>query len=201
MVKTKTTLKDILDSGTLSGKRLVKSSTDLKKLVKLLKENGYRIVLTQGVWDMVHDGHATYLEAAKKKGDILIVGVDSDSLTKARKGPNRPIVPQEERIRMISHLRHVDIITVRDLKHDIGMLIRLVEPDVLVVSKSTKDFTTKMKKEYGPHCGEIIDLQPQSTTTTTGRIRDLTIEGAEQLANEVNKLTADFVEKIRNGKS
>ncbi len=92
--------------------RFISSHKNLARVVDDLKKNGYKIVLTQGVWDLIHEGHALYLEAAKSHGDILIVGVDSDELTKQRKGPNRPIVPQKERISMLIHLRHVDILIV-----------------------------------------------------------------------------------------
>jgi D-beta-D-heptose 7-phosphate kinase/D-beta-D-heptose 1-phosphate adenosyltransferase len=200
MAKEKTTLKDVLSSDTIPEKRVVRDIDNLKRIVSLLKNEGYRIVLTQGVWDLIHEGHAQYLAEAKKHGDILIVGVDSDALTKKRKGPSRPIVPEEERLRMVSHLRSVDILTIRDVNDDIGMLIRSIEPDVLIVSKSTKDFTTQLKKDYSPVCGKIIDLNPQSTTSTTARIRQLTIEGVEQLADEVKKITDGFIKKIKSQK-
>ncbi len=180
--------------------RFIPGHKRLKETVSLLRDSGKKIVLTQGVWDLIHEGHAVYLEAAKSFGDILIVGVDSDELTRSRKGPNRPIVPQEERTRMLSHLRHVDIVTLREIDEDIGDLIRLVCPDVLVTSKSTSDFTKKMKKDYESYCGKIVTLPPQATTSTTARIRNLTIEGAEQLACEVRNMTEEFIEKIKKGK-
>lgn len=180
--------------------RFVTDQKLLKKLVEEFKKQGKKVVLTQGVWDLIHEGHALYLEVAKSYGDVLIVGVDSDELTRARKGPNRPIVPETERVKMLVHLRHVDIVTIREIHNDIGDLIRLVCPDVLVTSSSTTDFDQKMKLEYKEFCGEIITMPPQATTSTTARIRNLTIEGAEELANEVVKLTQDFLFKIKKGK-
>lgn len=180
--------------------RFITDEKLLKKLVDIFKKQGKKIVLTQGVWDLIHEGHALYLEVAKSYGDVLIVGVDSDELTRARKGPNRPIVPQTERIKMLVHLRHVDIVTIREADHDIGDLIRLVKPDVLVTSSSTTDFDEKMKRDYKDVCGKIITMPPQATTSTTARIRNLTIEGAEELASEVVKLTQDFLDKIKKGK-
>ncbi len=191
-----TKIKEILSGKTEFESRFVKDFDQLDSLVKMLKKMGYRIVLTQGVYDLLHEGHAKYLENAKSHGDILIVGIDSDELTKQRKGPTRPIVPQEERVKMLAHLRHVDIIVLRETKHEIGDLIRLVKPDVLVVSSSTTDFPKEMAMEYEKNCGQIIMLPPQSTTTTSARIRTLFIEGAEKLASEINKLTKDFLEKF-----
>src|SRR5581483_4103234 len=94
--------------------RFLPSHTALARTVEDLKQQGHKIVLTQGVYDLIHEGHARYLQAAKAHGDVLIVGVDSDELTRLRKGPNRPIVPEQERINMLLHLRHVDIVTVRE---------------------------------------------------------------------------------------
>jgi rfaE bifunctional protein nucleotidyltransferase chain/domain len=190
-------VKDILDSNAKLDKRVISDLRQLKKTIKKLKDAGFRIVLTQGVWDLIHEGHARYLERAKKLGDILVVGVDSDELTKKRKGPRRPIVPEDERIRMISHLRHVDIITLRKSNQDIGKLIRTIEPDVLVVSQTTKDFTNGMKNSYTDCCGKIVNLKHQATTSTSARIRNLTIEGAEELANKINSLIGDFLDQSK----
>ena len=191
-------LSSILDTKTNSDHRLIRDFKTLDSTVKQLKKKGMKIVLTQGVWDLIHEGHAKYLEAAKSYGDILVVGLDSDALTRARKGPNRPIVPESERIQMLTHLRHVDIVTVRDIDHDIGHLIRLLKPDVLVTSSSTADFKDDLKAgKYNEFCKKVITLPPQATTHTSARIRNLTIEGAEKLADEVAKLTKDFIKKIR----
>jgi len=191
-----TKIKHILSGETAIEHRFVKDFKQLDGTVKMLKKMGYKIVLTQGVYDLLHEGHAKYLENAKSHGDILIVGIDSDELTKIRKGPTRPIVPQEERIKMLAHLRHVDIIVLREAKHQIGDLIRLVKPDVLVVSQSTTDFPKKDAMEYKKNCGKIVMLLPQSTTSTSARIRTLFIEGAEKLASEVNQLTKNFLERF-----
>ncbi len=190
-------IKHILAPGSQLEKRFVPDYKELKEIVEHLKKVGYRIVLTQGVYDLIHEGHALYLEAARAQGDVLIVGVDSDKLTKLRKGPDRPIVPQEERLKMLVHLRHVDIVTIRDVEHGIGDLIKLVKPDVLIVSKSTGDFTDKQQQAYKKYAGKIITLPPQATTSTSARIRLLAIEGAEKLAREITQLTADFLAKIR----
>jgi rfaE bifunctional protein nucleotidyltransferase chain/domain len=194
---TKTTVKHILAASTNAGHRFIPDYKELEKIVRTFKEMGYRVVLTQGVYDLIHEGHAAYLENAKSLGDVLIVGVDSDELTRKRKGPERPIVPQDERLKMLMHLRHVDIVTLRQVSQGIGDLIRLVCPDILVVSKSTTDFTKDMAEEYTPFCGEIVSLPPQATTSTSARIRNLTLEGAEKLARQVSQLTQNFLNNIR----
>lgn len=194
----KSIISSILDTKTNSDRRFIRDLGTLESVVKQLKKRGKKIVLTQGVWDMIHEGHAKYLQAAKQYGDVLVVGLDSDALTRLRKGPNRPIVPEKERIQMLTHLRHVDIVTIRDVDHDIGHLVRLVRPDVLVTSTSTADFKKDFKKgTYKDVCKKIVTLPPQATTHTSARIRNLTVEGAEKLADEVAKLTNDFLRRIR----
>ena len=180
--------------------RFIPNHKELETAVQDLKKNGSKVVLTQGVYDLIHEGHALYLEAAKSYGDILVVGVDSDELTEMRKRPNRPIVPQAERVNMLLHLRPVDYVTIREAHHDIGELIRLVRPDVLVTSTSTEDFKKDLESgKYAEFCGQVVILPPQATTSTTARIRNLTIEGAEKLAREVQKLTENFLNEIKNG--
>ena len=191
-------LKTILSSSTRLEDRLVNDYDELKKMVNLLKDQGYRIVLTQGVWDLLHEGHANYLQKAKDKGDILIVGVDSDKFTKQRKGPTRPVVPEKERMHMLAHVRCVDILTKREGTGDMDDLVKAVEPDVFVISKTTGDFKSK-KDSLMKWCGDVYELSPQSTTSTTARIRNLTIEGAQKLADEVKELTDNFINRIKNG--
>src|SRR5271156_3110053 len=80
--------------------RYVTNFAKVKMLVKHCRGLGLKIVLTQGSWDMVHIGHARYLEEAKRHGDFLVVGVDSDEKIRRRKGPDRPVVPEGERLEM-----------------------------------------------------------------------------------------------------
>ncbi|MES3005895.1 MAG: adenylyltransferase/cytidyltransferase family protein [Patescibacteria group bacterium] len=190
-------IKDILTNRPNHESRFIPDYKELKDVVRSLKKMGYRIVLTMGVYDLIHEGHALYLEAARNAGDILIVGADTDSLTKKRKGPNRPIVPESERVKMLVHLRSVDIVTLRREPLEKNELVKIVSPDILIVSETTGDFAKKRLADCKNYVGEIVTLPAQATTSTTARIRNLTIEGAEDLANEVSKLTKNFLDKIR----
>jgi len=178
-------IKKILSPGANLKDRFIPDLVELKRVVDDLKRMGYRIVLTQGVYDMIHEGHARYLEKALSYGDILVVGVDSDELTRERKGPSRPVVPEKERLHMLAHLRHVGILTLREKHHGLGKLIETVRPDVLITSSSTSDFGKKEIAVYKKICGKIVTLPPQAVTSTTARVRLLTISGAEDLAREI----------------
>lgn len=150
--------------------RFIPDHQKLEELVVYWKKLGLKIVLTSGTFDLFHIGHALYLERAKALGDLLIIGVDSDAKVKKRKGPHRPIVPELERVQILSHCRHADVITLKNADDPSNHLIRLVSPDVLVVSKSTKhgDDEIDGKSEY---CGEIVVLEPQAETSTSAKIR------------------------------
>lgn len=188
---------DPFGPGSNRDKRFVPDQAKLKLLAESLKALGMRIVLTQGVYDLIHEGHAAYLERAKSYGDILIVGIDSDELTKIRKGPKRPIVPQDERVNMLLHLRHVDLVTIKEAHHGIGDIIAMIKPDVMVFSSSTTDVPQDDIDSYKQYCNEIVVLPPQGVTSTTARVRNLTIEGAETLAKEVTELIEKFLNNIR----
>lgn len=73
---------------------------------------GIRVVFTNGVFDLLHSGHVTYLQMARKLGDVLVVGLNSDASTRSLKGPRRPLVPQSDRAELLAALRCVDYVTI-----------------------------------------------------------------------------------------
>lgn len=87
------------------------------------------LVLANGVFDLFHVGHLRYLEAAAEEADALLVAVNSDASTRAYKGPDRPIIPENERAEIICSLACVDHVLVFDEPNVIGILEAL-EPDV-----------------------------------------------------------------------
>lgn len=181
--------------------RYIPSYSDLSAVVRTLKAAGYQIVLTQGVYDLFHVGHKRYLEEAKSQGDILIVGVDTDKLTKKRKGPKRPFDKLEDRVEILSGLKAVDIVTVRNDKDHMYKLIKLVKPHVLVMSQTTEDFKENDKNNLLQYCGAIKVLPAKAATTTTAKLRRLMVEGVEQLGHKVNTIINDFLGGIDNENS
>ncbi len=99
--------------------------------IKNWKKEGKKIVFTNGCFDIIHAGHVDYLEKAKKLGDILIVGLNSDSSVKRLKGENRPINPQEYRKKVLQALKPVDLVIIFD-EDTPERLIKEIKPDVLV---------------------------------------------------------------------
>ncbi len=184
----------LLDHNTNKESRYYHDFDELNEVLDELRAVGKKIVLTQGVYDLLHIGHAQYLEKARSFGDVLVVGVDSDALTKKRKGDGRPVVPQEERINMLLHLRHVDIVALRDVGQELEELIRTIKPDVYIASESTKDFV--IDENVRQWCGTVHVLPPQATTSTTERIRKVSMIGADQLAEELAKHIPDVVHSV-----
>ncbi|HUK62875.1 MAG TPA: D-glycero-beta-D-manno-heptose 1-phosphate adenylyltransferase [Dongiaceae bacterium] len=91
---------------------------------------GERLVFTNGVFDLLHRGHVEYLEEARALGDRLVVGVNSDASVQRLKGPDRPIVPEAERVELLTALESVDIAVLFD-EDTPERIIREVAPDVL----------------------------------------------------------------------
>ena len=81
------------------------SLSELKAIRSKLKAEGKKVVFTNGVFDLIHSGHVDYLSKAKKLGDVLIVGLNSDDSVKRIKGDKRPILKQEERAFILSNLK------------------------------------------------------------------------------------------------
>ncbi|MDO8510169.1 MAG: adenylyltransferase/cytidyltransferase family protein [bacterium] len=177
-----------------------RSMTDYQKVrtfVEHCKGLGLRIVLTQGTYDMVHIGHARYLEEARQHGDILIVGVDSDEKVRTRKGPDRPVVPQEERLEMLTHLRAVDVVVLKELGMPKWSLIKTVRPDVLIATKNT--YSNKQIQELKKFCGQVRVLNPQATTSTSAKIRLLQIKTAKKLEQSLTPRLMQAISEVLSG--
>lgn len=174
--------------------RVVRDQKPLKVLVEHCKGLGLRIVLTQGTFDLVHIGHARYLEEAKQHGDLLIVGVDSDEKVRARKGPDRPVVPEQERLEILTHLRSIDLVVLKQLRDPKWSLIKTVRPDVLIATKET--YTKKQLVELKKYCGQVIVLNPQATTSTSAKIRLMQLKTAKRLERTLTPKLIRTIEEV-----
>jgi D-glycero-beta-D-manno-heptose 1-phosphate adenylyltransferase len=111
--------------------RIFLSAGDAAAFARELQAQRRVVVFTNGVFDLLHPGHLRYLQAARREGDALIVGINSDRSVRAIKGPARPIVPEAERAELLAALSCVDGVVVFDEEtpHEI---VSHVQPDVLV---------------------------------------------------------------------
>src|SRR5919206_4861558 len=125
----------ILGPGVNFEDRLVPSLDAMTERVANLRGLRQRIVLTSGSFDLIHLGPVKYLAKAKELGDVLVVGVDSDRKIRERKGEDRPLVPERERLEMLAHQRPVDLIFLKEDDGERWDLIKAGEPDVLVFTE------------------------------------------------------------------
>ncbi len=176
------------------GSKQVSSYNELEKVVKYCKELGLRIVLTQGSWDLLHIGHARYMAKAKEHGDVLIVGVDSDAKVRRRKGPDRPVVPEGERMEMIEHLKSVDLVVLKEVEALKWKLIKIVRPDTLIATAET--YTPEKLLNVKKLCKEVVVLDPQATTSTSAKIRRLQITTANKIENSLRPKLIETIEEV-----
>ena len=176
--------------------RCIHDLTDVEKIVALIRDRmGARIVLTSGSFDVIHEGHSMYLEAARLLGDVLVVGVDSDAKVRKRKGPTRPAVPQDERLRMVTHQRGVGMVSLKEPDHERWALIRAVRPDVLVATEDT--YTPDEIAELEEHwCGRVAVLPRMATISTSARLRKTYFELADMLEKRLPEFVRSVVAEV-----
>ncbi len=109
---------------------IIADRESIKNIVSDLKDRGKKIVFTNGCFDLIHVGHVRYLTEAKKLGDVLVIGLNSDSSVSAIK-PGRPVIPEGERAEVLTVLCMVDYVVLFDEETPYE-LIKEVQPDVLV---------------------------------------------------------------------
>jgi len=142
------------------------SQRDMQKKVKQLQENGKKVVFTNGVFDILHIGHLTYLEEARGLGDVLIVGVNSDRSVKTNKGDKRPINPEKNRAEMLLGLKFVDFTVIFDEKTPENLL-DLLKPDIHVKGGDYKKEDLPETEIVEKNGGEVKILSFVDNISTT----------------------------------
>jgi len=161
---------------------MIISISDIGQLTETLRKKNKRVVFTNGVFDVIHRGHIEYLGRSKEFGDILIVGINSDSSVKRLKGDGRPLNCQEDRLIVLDCLKPVDYTVLFD-KDTPYELIQLIMPDVLVKGGDYDcAITDSRDKKYivgsdivKKSGGSVVtvDLVPgRSSTSTIKKIRE-----------------------------
>lgn len=127
----------------------------LIEVINDLKENNVKIAATNGCFDILHVGHVKYLKEAKKCGDVLVVGLNSDVSVKMLKGETRPINPQSDRAQVLAALNCVDYVVIFDEISPIELL-KSIKPDVYVKGA---DYTLETLPEAKPLLALGIDIK------------------------------------------
>ncbi len=154
---------------------------DRKRLageIKRRRANGEQIVFTNGCFDLLHMGHVRYLRQARELGSALVVGVNSDDSVRRLKGPDRPVISQDERAEMLGALECVDYVTIfdEDTAHEV---IEVLRPEIFAKGGSTDEVVERdLVEGYG---GQVLTLdlvQGASTTEIIDRIVETNDGGA-----------------------
>lgn len=138
-----------------------------------VRESGRTVALANGCFDILHVGHVRYLNAARLEADVLVVGVNGDQSVARLKGPGRPVMPAEERARLVAALRAVDHVIVFE-QDDVRELLHELRPDVHC--KGT-DYTPDSVPErdvvrsYGGRVAIVGDPKNHDTSTLVARMR------------------------------
>lgn len=140
------------------------------QLAAELRARGKRIVFTNGCFDVLHAGHALYLEQARALADCLIVGLNSDESVAAIKGPARPIVNQTERAQLLAALASVDLVIIFS-ESTSEALLDLLRPEVFVKGGDyTKATMNQEEKNFVESFGGEVVLIPALPESSTSRI-------------------------------
>ena len=150
----------------------------LEGVVAELRNQRKRIVTTNGVFDLLHVGHARYLQQARCFGDILIVGVNSDdSVRRLNKGPNRPLISDIERAEMLVTLRCVDYATIFG-EDDPRALLEIIRPDIHVKGGDYTLDRIPEREVVERHGGRVVVGINIPNHSTTRIIRAMTGNGS-----------------------
>jgi D-beta-D-heptose 7-phosphate kinase/D-beta-D-heptose 1-phosphate adenosyltransferase len=175
--------------------RLVTTLDEVTRKVSHLRGLDYKIVLTSGSFDLIHLGHVKYLQRAKEFGGILVVGVDSDAKIRRRKGDDRPMVPQEERLEMLAYQRPVDMIYLKDDDEPRWALIKAVAPDVLVLTED-HSYSEAEQEELLTIVGRIEVVTRQASVTTSERIRQMYMHMGDRLGPKLAQVLPGLIDDI-----
>jgi rfaE bifunctional protein nucleotidyltransferase chain/domain len=117
----------------LSDDKILKRSSAARQVVRW-KSEGKKIVFTNGCFDLLHLGHVDYLEKAREQGDVLVVGLNSDKSVKSLKGPQRPIMEEYGRARLLAAMYFIDMVVLFDEDTPYDLIVELM-PDILIKGK------------------------------------------------------------------
>ena len=151
---------------------MIISRAKIKTVAENLRRKKKKVVFTNGVFDILHFGHIDYLTKAKKLGDILIIGLNTDLSVKEFKGKDRPIQNQKDRARILDALKPVDYVVLFP-EETPDKLIKLVRPDVLVKGadyKIAEIVGAEFVKSYG---GVVKRIKLAKGRSTTNLIKNL----------------------------
>ncbi len=154
---------------TVSAEKILSTDQAVEKAAEIRRQ-GKRLVFTNGCFDLLHPGHTRYLAEARKHGDALMVGVNSDRSVRAIKGAQRPVTPEAERAEILAALESVDYVTVFDDLTPQALIARLL-PDVLVKGADWGANEIVGREEVEAAGGQVISIPVADGFSTSALIQ------------------------------
>ena len=162
---------DVSQSETKSIDRIV-TQAELKARVQEARQNGAKIVLANGCFDVLHVGHIRYLQGAKAQGDLLVVGINSDRQVAVLKGPGRPIMADTQRAEMVASIAAVDLVTIF-AEPTVENLLLALRPDIHAKGTDYTEETVPERdvvRSYGGRVAIVGDPKNHSTSEILDRM-------------------------------
>ena len=154
------------------------SREEARRLREQCRSEGKSVVFTNGCYDILHAGHVSGIDFARRQGDVLFLGVSSDLSVRLNKGPNRPVIPDRQRAELLAALEAVDYVILFD-EEEVAPLISEILPDILV--KGEDRAGNVVGREIVEAGGGVIRLAPfvkgWSTTDIIDKVLDLFGDG------------------------
>jgi len=151
----------------------IRSFNSLLRIVRQARASGRRIVFTNGCFDLLHAGHVALLEQARQRGDLLVVGLNSDRSVRRLKGPGRPIVRERDRALVLAGLASVSYVTLFNEATPERLIARL-RPEVLVKGADWPSANIVGRDLVRRHGGRVVRIplrKGYSTSRLIERIR------------------------------
>ena len=136
------------------------------------KRNRKRVVFTNGCFDLLHPGHVSILESARRLGDVLVVGINSDESVRTLKGEGRPVIPEQERAEILTSLECVDAVVIFDEFTPQRVVAALI-PDVLVKGGDWPDNQIVGRDEVEAAGGKVVLVDVVPGYSTTGILKKI----------------------------
>ena len=167
-------LRACLRQGAVHEGKVLRSDDELHALLNLWRDEGRRVVFTNGCFDIIHTGHVKYLRFARSRGDVLLVGVNDDESVSRLKGPERPVNSIADRMEVLAAMEMVDAVIAFG-EDTPARIIERVTPDVLVKGEDWAEKGVVGREWVEKHGGQVV-LAPlvagRSTTGILARARD-----------------------------
>ena len=164
------------------------SQDELILLIAREKRNGRRVVFTNGCFDLLHPGHVRCLAEARALGDVLVVAVNSDRSVRGNKGPERPLVPQNDRAEVLAALVSVDYVTIFDEPTPRGLIAQVL-PNILVKGADWKLSDVVGREEVEAAGGSVVSIPLAPGYSTTSLLKKIRKAAAHPVAGAAEPQT------------